>query len=104
MRGEVVTVLFPFSNLAVAKRRPALVLIDLPGKDVVLAAITSTGTDPNAITLQRKDFASGRLLRPSFILPAKLFTIERTLVEKSIGKISEEKRLEVIQKLTELLK
>ena len=52
MRGEVVVVPFPFSDQSQAKNRPALVLIDLPGADAVLAAITSKGNEPHAVTLE----------------------------------------------------
>ena len=39
--GEVVVVPFPFSDLTQTKRRPALVLADLDGDDLILCMITS---------------------------------------------------------------
>jgi hypothetical protein len=36
VKGEVVVIPFPFSDLSAAKRRPALVLADLPGDDIML--------------------------------------------------------------------
>jgi len=39
--GEVVIIPFPQTNLAVGKRRPALVLVDLPGDDLILCQITT---------------------------------------------------------------
>ena len=41
VKGAVVVIPFPFSNLAGTKRRPALVLADLPGDDIILCQITS---------------------------------------------------------------
>ena len=41
IKGEVVVVPFPFTDLSTAKRRPALVLAELQGDDVVLCQITS---------------------------------------------------------------
>jgi len=35
MRGDVIVVPFPFSDLAAAKRRPALVLAELDGDDCI---------------------------------------------------------------------
>ena len=41
VKGDVVVVPFPFSNLSQAKRRPALVVVDLEGDDIILCQITS---------------------------------------------------------------
>ena len=103
MRGEVVIVPFPFSNFAGSKNRPALILIDLPGPDVVLAAISSTGNDPNAIALDARDFQTGGIDHSSFIHPMKLFTFQRSVIGRVAGKITNTKWKEVISKLTSLL-
>jgi mRNA interferase MazF len=103
MKGEVVAVAFPFSDLSQAKNRPALVLIDLPGADAVLAAITSTRSDPHAIALEAKDFQQGALSHVSFIHPAKLFTFQKSLIRKVVGNITEAKRKEVVAKIVSLL-
>jgi len=41
VKGDVVVVPFPFSDLTGAKRRPALVLAELDGEDRILCQITS---------------------------------------------------------------
>ena len=41
IKGDVVVVLFPFSDLTQAKRRPAFVVSVLDGDDVILCQITS---------------------------------------------------------------
>jgi mRNA interferase MazF len=103
MRGEVVVVPFPFSDLSQTKNRPALVLIDLPGADAVLAAITSTQSEPHAIALDQKDFKQGTLSHSSFIHPAKLFTFQKSLIKRVVGSITESKRKEVVTKIVSLL-
>lgn len=103
MKGEVVVVPFPLSDLSQAKNRPALVLIDLPGADAVLAAITSTRSEPNVIALERKDFQQGALSHSSYIHPAKLFTFKKNLIRKVVGNITEAKRKEVVAKIVSLL-
>jgi mRNA interferase MazF len=103
MKGDVVVVPFPFSNQSQSKHRPALVLIDLPGADAVLAAITSAGREPHSITLESKDFQKGSLPHASYIHPAKLFTFERSLIVKTVGNVTEAKRKEVVAKLVSLL-
>jgi mRNA interferase MazF len=104
MTGEVVVVLFPFSDMSSAKNRPALVLIDVSGPDVVLAAITSTANNPHAVALDTTDFQIGRLDHPSFVHPTKLFMCERSQIKKVVGKIKEHKRAEVDAALVNLLK
>jgi mRNA interferase MazF len=41
VKGDIVVVPFPFSDLTQAKRRPALVIAELKGNDVILCQITS---------------------------------------------------------------
>ncbi len=41
VKGDVVVVPFPFSDLNRAKRRPALVIAELEGDDLILCQITS---------------------------------------------------------------
>ena len=103
MKGEVVVVPFPFSDLSQAKNRPALILIDLPGADAVLAAISSTRSEPHAITLERRDFRQGSLPHSSYIHPAKLFTFQKSLIKRVVGGITEAKRKEVVSKIVALL-
>jgi mRNA interferase MazF len=103
MRGEVVVVPFPFSDQSQAKHRPALVLIDLPGADAVLAAITTGSKGPHTVSLEAKDFVKGSLDHASYIHAAKLFTFQKSLMRRVIGNITETKRKEVVQKIVALL-
>jgi mRNA interferase MazF len=57
IRGDVVVVPFPFSFNAV--RRPALVLAELTGDDVILCQITSQARDRYALPLTETDFVRG---------------------------------------------
>ncbi len=41
VKGDVVVVPFPFSDLTRAKRRPALAIAELEGDDLILCQITS---------------------------------------------------------------
>lgn len=86
VRGEVVVVPFPFSDLTATKRRPALVLASLPGHDVILCQITSQAfTDQSAIALTEQDFASGGLQRESYVRPTRLFTADSNLILHQVG-------------------
>ncbi len=53
---------FPFSDLSGAKRRPALVIAELGGDDLLLCQITSqTVRDQTALEITQEDFVDGGL-------------------------------------------
>ena len=55
VKGDIVVVPFPFSDLSQSKRRPALVIAALDGDDLILCQITSqTVNDKYALTLDEK--------------------------------------------------
>ncbi len=86
--GEVVVIPFPQTNLAVGKRRPAFVLVDLPGDDLILCQITTRArADGFSIPLDTLDFESGQLARPSFVRPNRLFTVEQSVILYSAGQV-----------------
>ena len=104
VKGDVVVVPFPFSDLTMSKRRPALVLADLTGDDLVLCQITSqTIRDTYAIDLQGADFADGTLHKPSNIRPNRLFTADRHIVLYKTGQLKKEKIDTVIKALVKIL-
>jgi mRNA interferase MazF len=92
MRGDVVVVPFPFSDLSQSKRRPALVVADLEGDDLILCQITSRNR-PNryAIALADADFDTGRLQRDSYIRAERLFTADSALVLYGVGTLRSDK-------------
>ncbi len=99
--GEVVIIPFPQTDLTVGKRRPALVLVDLPGDDLILCQITSR-SDSSSIPLDTTDFERGQLNQSSFIRPQRLFTVEQRVVLYSIGKVKTSKLAEVLAKARSL--
>lgn len=52
VKGDVVVIPFPFSDLSDTKRRPALVLADLAGKDIVLCQITSQQSEKDKYSIE----------------------------------------------------
>ena len=49
VKGDVVVVPFPFSDLSQSKRRPALVITELTGNDLILCQITSQSISDSSI-------------------------------------------------------
>ena len=57
VKGDVVIIPFPFSDLKGSKKRPALVVTDLPGDDFIACQITSkANSDSFALPLNANDF------------------------------------------------
>lgn len=104
VKGDIVVVNFPFSDLSDSKKRPALVLADLIGDDIILCQITSKNAgDIYAITLLQIDFSSGSLYKPGNIRPNRLFTADKKIIIKKIGRIKKEKYFTVFESIKELI-
>jgi len=105
VKGQVVKVLFPFSDLSGSKKRPGFVVANLHGDDTLLCQITSQNDeqDPYAITLNSPDFQAGNLRYPSFIRPSKLFTADSTIINEVIGYVNTSKTDEVDQAIIRII-
>jgi mRNA interferase MazF len=105
VKGDVVVVPFPFSDLSISKRRPALVLADLAGDDLILCQITSQSVrDTYSIELLDSDFNTGSLHKPSNIRPNRLFTADRHIVLYKTGSLKNEKIAGVVDAVIDVLK
>jgi mRNA interferase MazF len=104
VKGDVVVVPFPFSDLTQAKRRPALVVTVLDGDDLLLCQITSQGVrDRYAIPLVGADFASGGLRQSSNIRPNRLFTADQNIIQYKAGHLKNAKIKEVIREIVDIV-
>lgn len=104
VKGDVVVVPFPFSDLTQVKRRPALVVAELMGDDLVLCQITSQALrDQYAVLLRADDFESGGLRQISNVRPNRLFTADAHLVLYSAGHLRRVKLDEVIARIVQIL-
>jgi len=81
IKGDVVVIPFPFSDLTGAKRRPSLVITNLKGNDLILCQITSKNIkDEYAIAITEEDFEEGSLKRESNVRPNKIFTADESVI------------------------
>ncbi len=104
VKGDVVVVPFPFSDLSATKRRPALVIAALTGDDVLLCLITSKATaDSYALPLTSNDFISGNLRQDSNIRPNRIFTADANIVLYRAGVTRPDKVHEVIEKIIQII-
>jgi mRNA interferase MazF len=105
VKGDVVVVPFPFSDLSQAKRRPTLVVATPIGDDIILCQIASqTVRDDHAVPLRSADFESGGLRLESNIRPNRLFTADSALALYSAGHLTRAKVDEVVASIVRMLR
>lgn len=105
VKGDVVVLPFPFSDLSASKKRPALVLAPVQThQDVILCMITSKATqDSSAVAIRAEDFSDGRLPQESYARPNRLFTADATIILRTAGKLSEAKVAEVVAEVVRIV-
>jgi len=90
--GDVVLVVFPFTNQQGSKQRPAVVVSSAAYQqarpDVILMAITSQVRPQLGFgEALVKDWQGAGLLKPSLLKPI-VFTAEKTLIRKTLGRLT----------------
>lgn len=108
MKGKIVLIPFPFTDLTAAKLRPALVLYE--GKrDVVLAFISSkvpvqAGQTEIILTMSHASFAKSGLKVDSVIRLDKIATVLKDLMIGELGELNDDLRAEVNAKISVLFR
>ncbi|HIH21161.1 MAG TPA: type II toxin-antitoxin system PemK/MazF family toxin [Candidatus Diapherotrites archaeon] len=103
-QGDIVVATLLFSEQIGAKKRPALVIsnssYNAVSEDLILLKITSnlkkTGYD---VILAGKDVLDGKLKAESLIMVDNPVTTYKQLIERKVGRITEQKLNEVKQKI-----
>jgi mRNA interferase MazF len=103
--GEVAIVPFPFSDIAVAKPRPALALSSRDANEAgatIFAMITTAGRSHWASDIALADVAAAGLSAASLVR-LKLFTLDNRLVARTVGALSSRDRAAVRRMLKDLI-
>lgn len=108
MKGKIVLVPFPFTDLKGAKLRPALVIFE-GERDVILAFISSQIPSKISITdvmvtRNRSGFAKAGLKADSVVKLDKVATVLKNLIVGELGELDEDLKQEVNQKLRRIMK
>jgi mRNA interferase MazF len=104
VKGDVVVVPFPFSDLTQTKRRPALVLAQLNKNDLILCQITSQfANDDYTTRIEDSDFETGSLNRISYVKSNRVFTANERIIAYQAGKLKSDKLTEIVAKLIAIL-
>ncbi len=105
VKGEIIVIEFPYSNLKNVKRRPVLILKVPKGEDVIVAQITGESYEDSVeILLRQGDFKQGSLKRESYLRIDKIASIEKSLIKYKAGSLKQEKFNEIIDRICLYLK
>ena len=105
VKGDVVVLPFPFSDLSASKKRPALVVATLKGDDIILCQITSAARkDDYSIKLKNQDFNQGKLNVDSVIRPNRLFTADISIILYKAGSLKDNKLKEVEEEIIKIFR
>ena len=110
MRGDVVLVPFPFTDLTTEKLRPAVIVSAEPQESDIditfISSIAPPGELPVAdfpLAPNHPDFPQTGLKKASVFKVKKLLTIERTKIIRRLGKVSPAIQKELDRRLKEAL-
>jgi mRNA interferase MazF len=102
--GDVVLVRFPFTDLAAAKKRPAVVVspqeFSRRHGDVVLMALTSRPQAGDALRIE--GWKAAGLAAAAWVKPV-LVTLDSRLIDRRLGKLPEEERPRVANAMHALI-
>ncbi len=98
--GDVVLVPFPFVDLPVARRRPAVVIsgraFNVAEHQSVLAMVTTAAGSSWSSDTPLSDLATAGLRRPC-VVRLKVFTLENRLLDRRLGALGQADRAAVRQ-------
>ena len=105
VRGDIIIIEFPYSDLKSVKRRPVLILKVPKGEGIIVAQITGESYEKQVeIALEKEDFKQGSLKRDSYVRMDKIASIEKVLIKYKAGSLKQEKSNEIIDKICSFLK
>ncbi len=93
IKGDIVLIPFPFTDLSQAKLRPAIVLwIDSSGRDVTVCFVSSQGVEAIAdheflLDCTDPEFLSNGLKVSSKVRVTRIATVERQLITRRLGQL-----------------
>ncbi len=104
VRGDIIIIEFPFSDLKNVKRRPVLILKVPKGEDVIVAQMIAESYEkPVEISIKKEDFKQGSLKKDGYLRIDKIASIEKELIKYKAGSLKSEKFNEIIKKICSFL-
>jgi mRNA interferase MazF len=94
IQGDIIWVVFPFTDLSSSKLRPALVLsnseVNKTGDIICMQVTSNLRNDKFSYPLQTENFKESPLLKSGELRLHKIFVIHRSLIKSFITAIKED--------------
>ena len=105
---SIILISFPYTDLSGAKKRPSLVLssleFNMKSEDVICCLITSNPDDiQHAIKISNRDLEKGYLEFESKVKPYRIFTVNRKLIYKVLGKLNLSKSKSIVEEINKII-
>ncbi len=105
VKGDIVVMPFPFTDLSSTKKRPALIVSTLLGDDLIVCQITGkVKEDTYVVKIKDSDIKGGKLKGDSFIRTNKIFTADKSIILYKVGSLEKNKMREVENKIIKIIK
>ena len=102
IKGDIVLIPFPFTDLTGKKLRPAIILI-VSDNDLTVCFITTQLKWKENTDIELKPSNKTGIKKHSLVRLSKIATIASSLAVGRLGELTQQKMLELNQKLKELL-
>ncbi|XWK87456.1 MAG: type II toxin-antitoxin system PemK/MazF family toxin [Phormidium sp.] len=99
--GEVVLITFMFTGATESKRRPGLVILDTGDEDIIVARITSQ-TAKTVFDVEIVEWQQAGLRLPSVVRLHKINTLEKALIERKLGVLTENDWVQVRDRIQQI--
>jgi mRNA interferase MazF len=100
--GEIVLVKFPFTNSLGFKKRPALIIKDTNDGDVIVCRITSKHYN-SPYDIELTNWSQNGLQLPSVIRTHKIAALEKNMIDRKLGEVDSNVKVQVIVIIQTLL-
>ena len=105
VKGDIVVMPFPFTDLKATKKRPAIVITPLVGDDLIVCQITGKiKEDSYVVELKDSEIVGGKLKGASYVRTNKIFTADKSIIEYKVGSLKKEKIAEVENRVIKVIK
>ncbi|HEU0292383.1 MAG TPA: type II toxin-antitoxin system PemK/MazF family toxin [Anaerolineales bacterium] len=107
-QGDILLVPIPFTDLSSQKRRPVIVVsnnrYNQNTTDLVVVAMTSNPVEAAySFTITSADLEKGKLNHPGKVRVHKIYTISKSIVVKTFGRVNEPVLARIRKELSELV-